>query len=136
MLKSMISKYDKIMPITYAEINEQINKIKSRMERRCEAYTVSGVYQNYEKYERDQKTDQNLIDELTKRLPKDSAIVVGLYDSSKMGMFVPLITTQAWIWNTTLDEIYRAAIQNIRDQRSVKSDGNELIRRLLPQYLY
>ena len=60
---------------TYAEINEQINKLKSRMERRCEAYTVSGVYQNYEKYERDQKTDQNLIDELTKRLPKDSAIV-------------------------------------------------------------
>ena len=60
---------------TYKEINEQINKIKSRMERRCEAYTVSGIYQNFEKYERDQKTDQNLIDELTKRLPKDSAIV-------------------------------------------------------------
>ena len=60
---------------TYKDINEQINKIKSRMERRCEAYTVSGVYQNFEKYERDQKTDQNLIDELTKRLPKDSAII-------------------------------------------------------------
>ena len=69
-------------------------------------------------------------------LAQEACIIVGLYDSSKMGMFVPLITTQAWIWNTTLDEIYRAAIQNIRDQRSVKSDGNELIRRLLPQYLY
>ncbi len=61
---------------------------------------------------------------------------VVLYDQAKMGMIVNLLPAQAWAWGVTIDDVYRAAIQNIRDQRSVKSDGNELIRRLLPQYLY
>ncbi len=45
------------------------------MERRRDAYTVSGVHQNFEKYERDQKADQKLIDELTQKLPKDSVSI-------------------------------------------------------------
>ena len=59
----------------YSEINEQINKIKNRMERRCEAYSVTGIYQNFEKYEQEQKTDQNLLDDLMQKLPKDSALI-------------------------------------------------------------
>ena len=60
---------------SYQEINEQINKIKNRMERRSEAYSISDVYLNFEKYEREQRADQKLIDDLTKRLPKDSAVI-------------------------------------------------------------
>lgn len=45
------------------------------MERRRDAYTVSGVHQNFEKYERDQKADQQLIDELTQKLSKDSVAI-------------------------------------------------------------
>ena len=45
------------------------------MERRCDAYSVSGIYQNFEKYEREQKTDQKLLDDLMQKLPKDSAII-------------------------------------------------------------
>lgn len=66
----------------------------------------------------------------------DAYLSIGLFDQSRSGVFVNLIPSQAWVWNTTLDEIYRAAVRNIQDQRSVKSDGKELIRRLLPQYLY
>ena len=58
----------------YREINEQIVKIKNRMERRCEAYSITGVYLNLEKFEHEQKADQQLLDELTKSLPKDSAV--------------------------------------------------------------
>ena len=60
---------------TYREINEQINKIQKRMERRCDAYSVTGIYQNFEKYEREQKIDQMLLDDLMQKLPKDSAII-------------------------------------------------------------
>ena len=61
---------------------------------------------------------------------------VVLYDQAKMGMIVNLLPAQAWAWGVTIDDVYRAAVQNIRDQRSGKSDGKELIRRLLPQYMY
>ena len=60
---------------TCREIKEQITKIRNRMERRCDAYTVSGIHQNFEKYERDQRADQQMIDELTQKLPKDSAAI-------------------------------------------------------------
>ncbi len=64
----------------------------------------------------------------------EAYIAVGLYDESKMGLFVNFIPSQAWVWNTTLDEVYRAALRNIDDARSVKSDAEELLRKLLPQY--
>ena len=40
-----------------------------------EAYTVSGTQQLFEKFERDQKADQNLLEELAQKLPKESAVV-------------------------------------------------------------
>lgn len=60
---------------TINEIKKQIAKVKSRMERRYEAYTVSGTQQLFEKFERDQKADQNLLEELAQKLPKESAVV-------------------------------------------------------------
>ncbi len=60
---------------TCRELKEQITRVRNRMERRRDAYTVSGVHQNFEKYERDQKADQQLIDELTQKLPKDSVAI-------------------------------------------------------------
>ena len=60
---------------TCRELKEQITRVRNRMERRRDAYTVSGVHHNFEKYERDQKADQQLIDELTQKLPKDSVAI-------------------------------------------------------------
>ena len=60
---------------TCREIKEQITRIRNRMERRRDAYTVFGIHQNFEKYEREQKADQQQIDELTQKLPKDSAVI-------------------------------------------------------------
>ena len=39
-----------------------------------EAYTVSGTQQLFEKFERDQKADQNLLEKLAQKLPKESAV--------------------------------------------------------------
>lgn len=60
---------------TVNEIKKQIAKVKGRMERRYAAYTVSGTQNLFEKFERDQKADQSLIEELTQKLPKESAVV-------------------------------------------------------------
>lgn len=79
---------------------------------------------------------QNLYDRFNpyNYLSEEAFITVALSDQADKKILLNLPSSQAWIWNTTINDIYSVAVQKIQEFRKGEKDGEALIRRLLPQY--
>lgn len=67
-------------------------------------------------------------------LSKDVYFYVALSDTRDKDLCIKLKPDQAWLWETSIENIYKVAIQNLQDKREEGNDAELMIRRLLPQY--